>query len=237
MPDEFEQVFREIDTLVLETDLDLLSNSETQAMLRNSLLYSNGSSLKSVLKPKTYQALKSYCRTKGLSIEAMAGMKPSLVAITLIVTEMSRLGLAGTGVDQIFLNKAKSAGKKITGLESAKTQFNVLETMGKNQEDELILATLKDLKNTKNNTDGMKKAWRTGDMAEMEKISIKNLEANLPEFNKSLLTDRNNDWIPKIKAMLSTPEREWVLVGALHLAGKDGILAILKKQGYLVEYY
>jgi uncharacterized protein YbaP (TraB family) len=58
-----------------------------------------------------------------------------------------------------------------------------------------------------------------------------------PTLNQSLLVNRNNAWIPKIKAMLITPERELILVGALHLAGEEGVLAQLKKQGYVVEKY
>lgn len=237
LPDEYEQAFREIDTLVLETDLDSLFKPEAQSKIKDALTYTNGSNLKKELNPKSYKALERFCKKNGLSIDTMSVMKPSLVVLTLTMAEMNRLGLAGAGVDQLFMNKAKAAGKKIIGLEPAEAQVNALENMGKGQEDELILSTLKNLKEITKNTDEIKKAWRTGNLGGLERTGIKSLQAEFPQFNESLLTNRNNDWIPKIAALLATPERELILVGALHLAGENGILAKLKKQGYAVDYY
>jgi uncharacterized protein len=237
LPDEFEQVFRKIDLLVLEADLDALSKPKEQAQLVRSLMYSNGTTLKDKIKPKTFRALERYCKANNLTITAMQKMKPAMVVLTLTMAELKRLGLADAGVDQFFLEKAKSKGKKITGLETAEAQINTLENMGKGHENELILSTLKEFKKTPEFMGDMKKAWRTGNLADLEQVGIKAMRAEFPELNKSLLTNRNNAWLPKIKAMLGTPERELVLVGALHLAGEEGVLAQLKKQGFVIEQY
>jgi uncharacterized protein len=237
LPDEFEQAFREIDTLVLEADLEALSKPEVQAQLLANLMYTDGTTLKSKINTKTYRALLRYCKASGLSINSMQSMKPSMVVLSLTLAELQRLGLAEAGVDYKFLEKAKTSGKKILGLESAETQINTLANMGKGHENELILSTIKELKKTPAFMDEMKKAWRSGNLLDLERIGIKTMRAEFPELNKTLLTSRNNAWLPKIKAMLDTPERELVLVGALHLAGEDGVLAQLKKHGYAVEQY
>jgi uncharacterized protein len=237
LPDEFEQAFREIDALVLEADLDGLTNPKAQAQLVQSLLYTDGVTLKSKIKPKTYKALARFCKSAGLSMDTMKAMKPAMVVLTLTMAELKRLGLDGAGVDQVFLGKAKQSGKKITGLESAETQIDTLADMGKGHENELILSAIKELKKTPEFMDEMKKAWRVGNMADLEKIGIKTMRAEFPELNQSLLTSRNIAWMPKIKAMLDSSERELILVGALHLAGEEGVLAELKKQGYTVEQY
>jgi uncharacterized protein len=236
-PDEFEQAFREIDLLVLEADLDALSKPKAQAQLVQSLMYTGETSLKNKVKNETFNALTRYCKTAGLSIAVMQKMKPSMVVLTLTMTELKRLGLAGAGVDQFFLEKAKKSGKKTTGLESAETQINALENMAKGRENELILSTIKELKQTPEFMDDMKTAWRTGNLVDLENVGIKTMRTEFPELNKNLLTSRNNAWLPKIKVMLTTPEKELILVGALHLAGEDGVLAQLKKQGYVVEQY
>jgi uncharacterized protein len=237
LPDEFEQAFREIDTLVLEADLEALSKPEVQAQLLANLMYTDGTTLKSKINTKTYRALLRYCKASGLSINSMQSMKPSMVVLSLTLAELQRLGLAEAGVDHKFLEKAKQSGKKIMGLESAETQINTLANMGKGHENELILSTIKELKKTPAFMDEMKKAWRSGNLLDLERIGIKTMRAEFPELNKTLLTGRNNAWLPKIKAMLETPERELILVGALHLAGEDGVLAQLKKHGYAVVQY
>ena len=237
LPDEFEQAFREISMLVLETDLDAPSKPKFQAQLLQSLMFTDGTTLKSKITPKTYKALARYCKSAGLSINTMQSMKPSMVVLSLTLAELKRLGLAEAGVDHKFLEKAKKSGKQITGLESAETQISTLADMGKGHENELILSTIKELKKTPEFMDELKKAWRNGNLADLERIGLKTMRAEFPELNKTLLTNRNNAWLPKIKAMLSTPERELILVGALHLAGEDGVLAQLQKQGYTVEQY
>ncbi len=237
LPDEFEQAFREGAVLVLETDLAALSRPETQEIIRKKLIFDGGASLKDVVKPSTYRALRRFCRTRGLSIGAINVMKPALAVLTLTMNEMARLGQAGVGVEQHFLTKSQSAGKRVEGLESAETQIDALTAMDKDGQDKLILSTLEDLSKTPVYLETLKKAWRFGRLADLEKIRAEHLEKDFPAFNQSLLAERNNAWLPKIEAMLESPETEFILVGALHLAGTGGLLAKLKSRGYGVEYY
>ena len=237
LPDEFEQAFREADSLVLEADLAELSTPDNQAKLAQSLVYPKGTTLKSQINSKTYRALTRYCKASDLEASTMLTMKPSLVVITLTMAELQRLGLANSGVDQFYFDKAKKSGKPVTSLESAATQIQALVSMGKGHENELILSTIKELKSMPKFTLAIKQAWRNGNLAELEQIGIKTMQTEFPEMNQTLLTTRNNAWLPKIKAMLATPGRELILVGTLHLAGKDGVLAQLQQQGYVVEQY
>jgi len=50
-----------------------------------------------------------------------------------------------------------------------------------------------------------------------------------------LLVARNDDWLPQIQRMLSDAPVELILVGSLHLAGPDSVLAKLTAKGYTVE--
>ncbi len=238
LPDEFEQAFRESGILVLETDLAALTKPEVQVNLAKRLMYQNGVTLKTKLKRETYQALLRYCRSVRFPVSALTTMKPALVVLTLTLTKLQKLGVAsGTGVDQFFLQKAQAQGKPVSGLESVETQIKTLESMGEGQEDKFILSTIKDLKKTDVFLTKITKAWRFGDLSQMERIGLKPMRDEFPKLNQSLLTTRNNAWLDSIGAMLKTPQREFVLVGALHLVGEQGLLAQLKQKGYRVEQY
>ena len=50
-----------------------------------------------------------------------------------------------------------------------------------------------------------------------------------------LLVDRNKNWLPKIEALFARQGRTFVVVGAAHLVGADGLLAMLKARGYSIE--
>ena len=70
--------------------------------------------------------------------------------------------------------------------------------------------------------------------ATVEKIVLQELRKE-PGMYHRLLVDRNKDWIPKIEALFSRKGRAFVVVGAAHLVGPDGLLALLKAKGYKIE--
>ncbi len=61
------------------------------------------------------------------------------------------------------------------------------------------------------------------------------MQQDFPKLYHSLLVNRNNAWLPNIEHLLQTSELELVLIGALHLVGKEGLVAQLTALGYQVE--
>ena len=59
----------------------------------------------------------------------------------------------------------------------------------------------------------------------------KGFRQKFPSLHQTLLIDRNHNWLPKIENLLETKEIEFVLFGAMHLYGDDGILQLLKNRG------
>ena len=56
--------------------------------------------------------------------------------------------------------------------------------------------------------------------------------AKSPELYDALLGARNRQWLPKIEALMKEDRDYLVVVGALHYVGRDGLLALLRKNGY-----
>ena len=56
-----------------------------------------------------------------------------------------------------------------------------------------------------------------------------------PDLYRTLTTDRNRKWLPRIETMLHEKQDYLIIVGALHLIGKDGVVALLERQGYKVQ--
>lgn len=237
LPEEFDRAFREADKLILEADLSALSRPEVQMEMLRRLQYSDGTTLRDVLDAETYAELGRFCSNSGIPIESLLNLKPPMVAISLMMIELQRLGLAEAGVDHFFDAKARAEGKAIDALETLETQLTVLENMGQGKENELISSTLKDVQMLPEIMGDLKNAWFTGDLDTLEEVGIAPMRADFPELYRAMLVDRNNVWLTKITEMLATPERELVLVGALHLAGREGIVAQLRERGYTVERF
>jgi len=157
--------------------------------------------------------------------------------ITLLMAELNRLGMANIGVDDYFNQKARVDGKVLGELESFQVELSVIEKMGKSHEDEMILSTIKEMKELSSVMHELKQAWRSGNSFLLEKIGISDMKVEFKDLYQLLLVNRNKAWMPKIEAFLKTPELEFILVGALHLVGSDGLISRLRAIGYKVERF
>lgn len=237
LPQEFEQAYRKADIIVLETDLLAMRQPEAQLQLLQKLMYPAGQSLRDEISGSTYEQLADYVATTLLDLSMLDTMRPPLVMITLTMAELQRLGMGDAGVDMFFNNLALQEGKSLQGLESVELQIAIMESMGKGHEDEMILSTIAELRDMPAMMRKMKAAWRTGDLSQLEEIAIKPMQMDFPALYQSLLVERNDSWLPKIEAMLTTPEIEFVLVGALHLVAAEGVVQRLRDRGYQVKKY
>jgi uncharacterized protein YbaP (TraB family) len=62
------------------------------------------------------------------------------------------------------------------------------------------------------------------------------MRTDYPELFERINTARNKAWLPKLEALLAELDKNvLVVVGALHLLGNDGLIALLRSRGYRVE--
>jgi len=237
LPAAFEKAYARSEKIVLETDMQKLNSAEFQATMMRELSYADGRNLQQVVNHDTYQALVQFFSTRGIPMANIVGFKPGMVATMMTMVELQRLGLAGLGVDAYFSNKAIDDAKQQGQLETAETQIAFIANMGAGQADAMLLYSLAEIEMLPTLMQSMKDAWRRGDISGLEKLGITPLKNDFPQIYKALLIDRNEAWLPQIEAMLKTSPVEFVLVGALHLAGEHGLLAQLAARGYTVRKF
>ncbi|MGV7223169.1 MAG: TraB/GumN family protein [Nitrospinales bacterium] len=235
LPSTFEKAYSQSVKLVFETDMQKMNSPEFQKVMLSALTYSDGRNLKQVLNEDTYQELEQHFSSRGISMVNMVNFKPGMVAITLTVIELQRLGLVGAGVDDFFLLRALNDQKELGQLETVDEQLAFISTMGDGQENEMIAYTLRDIKNLPVLMQSIKDAWRCGDIRKLKEVAITPFKKDFPEVYDEFIVKRNNAWIPQIEAMLKTKDVEFVLVGALHLVGDDGVIAQLAARGYVIQ--
>jgi uncharacterized protein len=74
-------------------------------------------------------------------------------------------------------------------------------------------------------------SWKVGDVASIERLVLADVKSD-PFVYDRLLVARNRAWLPKIEALFSRGRPAFVVVGAAHLVGPDGLVAMLKAKGY-----
>lgn len=235
LPKGFDIAYQQSDVLVFETDVSQMQTPEIQHLLIDKTQYKNGLTLKKTLKAETYQQLDQFLVARGGNIRSLESFKPGMATMVLTLNEIASLGQAGKGVDEHYNQLAVKDNKPLLFLESIEQQIDFLANMGAGQEDALVLYTLDELENLSSALSALKAAWRKGDNRELIKVALAPWLADFPKLYQSLLVKRNTAWLPQLEAMLASPEVEYVLVGALHLVGKDGVINMLESRGYQVE--
>lgn len=235
LPAAFDVAYERASELVLETDMQEIESPAFQRTMMQAMSYSDETTLQQVLQPRTYAMLEAYLARYGVPIENLAKLRPGMVMLTLSMLELQRLGLDGNGVDSFYSQRARNDHKTLVGLETAQQQLEFIKLLGEGKEDALIIHTLEDIKQMPELMQVMKSAWREGDNNTLDSVAIKPWKDRFPDLYQALLVRRNQAWLPLIEAMLTTQDVELVLVGALHLVGDEGVLAMLAKRGYTVE--
>ena len=235
LPPEFDAAFRQSARLVFETDIGQLNAPNVQAVLAGRGFFTDGATLQSVLSPTAWQRVAAHSRTSPVPLAQLQRMKPWLFAITVTLLELQKAGVASEGVDRHFHDQAVAAGKPTGQLESLEEQIEFITTLGAGHENELVLKSLDDLATLPATIDRAIAAWRRGDLEEIDALMLREWTTKYPAILKGLLTDRNTAWMPKLEALLATPETEFVLVGAGHLPGSQGLLALLRARGCQIE--
>ena len=236
LPAEFEQAYQQAQKLVLETDIQQANSAEFGARLAQAMMYTDGGSLAKSLSPELWAQLQAYAKQRQFPLAQVTMFKPLFVSLMLTVTEAQRLGM-GDGVDMHFDRKARADNKALGQLESADQVVAYMKQMTEVDGDAVMRSTLRDLHNMEAMMDSMINHWRQGKLAALDQELAGNMRHEMPEVYQVLVVQRNQAWLPQITALLQTPERELVLVGALHLSGKQGLIAQLKRQGYRVKPY
>lgn len=235
LPKEYELAYSQSQKLIFETDFDAFRSPEFAQQMMSTFLYANGNTVESALKPATVKRLKSHLTSRNQVWEEMKYFKPALLMTVITVSELQAIGFNKAGVDEFYFERAGKDTKPRGWLESVEQQMLFLKEMGAGNPDDLINYTLEDLQDLSQSMDKLRASWRSGDMNEMAALAIDEMQSGYPDIYQTLLVSRNKNWVPQIETMLTTPETELVLVGALHLAGKDSVLTMLKAKGYTVK--
>jgi uncharacterized protein YbaP (TraB family) len=166
----------------------------------------------------------------GLSGRRFDNVETWAVAITLAQTAASEAD-SSHGIDRAVMQAA--AGKPLVELEGAESQLRIFDSLPEADQRDLLAGVVQEASDDAMQ-DSLGKAWSKGDIGAIEAQSHSGILAD-PDLRAALLVDRNAAWASKISAMLSSGAKPFVAVGAAHMAGPEGLPALLAAQGYTVR--
>jgi uncharacterized protein YbaP (TraB family) len=231
----FERAFSASGTLVEEIDLSEADPLTLAPTILAKGMYLDGRRFDSAVSKETASLVATRLKEAGLPSEMFQVMKPWMVMLTVAALEAQRAGLdPALGLDKHFYDRAVTAGKTIIGLETMESQIERLDTMSETLQEQLLRSSLSESETARNSLKTIVAAWRRGDGATLEKTLLSDF-TEYPAAYRSLIVERNHNWIPQIDACLALPKPCMVVVGAAHLIGPDGLLTLLQRKGYKIE--
>lgn len=236
LPEAFDAAYEEADWLYLETDLAVVESPDFGQKMAQVMAYPAGKNLKTELSPEVWQAVEDYSQANQLPVQQFMGFDPVFVSILMTVMKAQSQGIQD-GVDQHYFRKARADELPLGELESAEDVLSYMKEMTGLDADAVMLATLEELKDFDRMMEETVKAWKEGDMDALDRDLGEPMRRESPEFYQKLQVDRNAQWLPKIKDLFQQPGTELVLVGSLHLAGKQSLLDMLEREGYQIRPY
>ena len=230
---EIEQAFESSDNLVVEVDIGNIDPSTTQAMLLSKGTYQGHQTIKDHLSRQTYQLLMDYLDKQGIPATLFLNYKPGMLVMTLTSMELMKYGFSpNQGIDLHFLRKARGR-KTILELETLEQQLDML--MNLPQEDQMLQQTIKEFDTYPQLMQSLIHSWKTGDKQKLTEVLIdkplREYPSSRPVFEKMFVA-RNHEMVKKLKHYLRSRESYFVVVGAGHLVGNQGIIRLLEQSGY-----
>ena len=230
-----EAAFKDADLLVEEVDMAEMLDPAAQMKILSRGMLPGDQSLDKLLSPATLALVRKATGDLGAAGGPLMRFKPWMLAVALQGMELQKAGFdPELGLDKHFYDAAVEAGKTVQGLETADYQISVFDGMTMEQQDRMLAQTLKELATELASVGKLADAWKIGDVPTVERIVQAELKAE-PLIYQRLLVDRNKNWLPKIEALFGRSGRALVVVGAAHLVGPDGVVAMLRAKGYTVE--
>jgi uncharacterized protein YbaP (TraB family) len=231
-----EDAFASAKYLVVEVNVHNVNTDNVNSILMEHGVYPQGESLEKNVSPSLYTALTDQFKRFNIDMNVLNMYRPWVISNTLDELVLQDLGyLPQNGIDYYFMDKAATA-KPIIELETAEYQLELLYSLP----DELMIKSLQydvDHITTQSDMGELFKAWKDGDSAKMESITFGLLteEPDLAPFYEKLIDERNFNMAEKIEGFLSGGETYFVVVGAAHLVGENGLINLLTEKGYMVK--
>ena len=232
IPDAIYAAYDEVDSLVMELDMDDIDPVATQTMINDLGMIKGGESLSDLMGADLYAEAEQIAEQINIPLAMLSSTEPWLAAINIEQLILMRIGFNPMyGIESHLTSKATADSKEIIGLESIDQQLGFLDGMSLEAQRTLLMQTLSESVELENIMDELITAWRNGDTDYLEKNMLVEMQ-EYPELYEALVVSRNENWLEKIEEMLREDQDYLIVVGALHLIGGDGLPSLLLKRGY-----
>ncbi|KFB08771.1 TraB/GumN family protein [Nitratireductor basaltis] len=243
LPDAAKAAFSEAETIVIETTdvLDRKAMMAAMAQQPELMMFTGSEKLTDHLDDRQQAGLKSALEDRGIPLQTVIKMKPWMLVsmASLPSCEMQRQEQGALVLDALLAANAKKEGKAVAGLETMVDQFEAMASLPMEFHIEGLLSTLALGDRIDDVIETMIILYTEGETGMfwpmMDTVMPGDDEsAGYATFEEVMVNKRNRSMSETASAFINDGGA-FIAVGALHLPGEDGLVALLQERGYRVS--
>lgn len=195
------------------------------------LVFTDGRRLSKLLDPMLYHRTIEAMRQSGYPRPLVELMKPWAISTVLTLPRPT----TGMFLDMYLIAEARRQAKPVHGLETVDEQLQTLESLSLAEQKAMLAEALNRLPGRGRLQERLTRAYLDRDLERLLEIGYESLDPRgvTEGFAASLIDNRNLRMIDRLQPLLRRG-KVFIAVGALHLPGDNGILALLEARGYRV---
>jgi uncharacterized protein len=231
----FDKKIKSAKKYVFELSEADMKSPESQQLLLSKGMLPEGQALDAIVGPELFAKVDAAGKAVGVPTVVLNRMRPWMASVLLGVQAAKAAGMEpGLGVEAVLQARAASAKLPVAGLETMADQVDALAALDDDGAREMLAETANELANANTIFAEMLTAWASGDSGKIEAAFLNDMQT-YPKAYEALLKQRNLRWLPKLEALLAERTPVLVAVGAGHLVGPDGVVALLRAKGYKIK--
>lgn len=224
----------EADEVWTEMEIAATTQSEVQALVLSTGIAPADRPLSSWLNKAEREQLAAALEHLGASPATFERMRPWLAAMTLSVMPLLQQGYDVTaGADRAVISAAGDARQR--SFETAAEQIGFFANLSDMAQRQYLMDAINTASEDSTEIDALSTAWESGDLDSLETLVLDSFRARYPELHQVIFTQRNHNWTETLVTELNGSGVDFVAVGAGHLLGDDGVVALLRARGLSVE--
>jgi uncharacterized protein len=238
LPEKVETCIDQSDVLAVEVDMQERL-PEATALFRPYVRLDSNTSLSTIIGEDQFTSMARHFNWFAQEKSTYERYAPWFVAINLLSEDDKRMGLErSVGLESVLLTQAKQRNKQIFELERVIEQVDAFVKGSLDEQREHLLMRFEQVRQWDSTTQDLVDAWRLGDLDAMDKVKARNFgsKVKLESLRKRLFFERDGRMAARLVSFMRDSNKIcFCAVGALHLAGTDGLQYRLTELGARVR--
>ena len=235
LTDATQYAFDKSERVTFEINMKDMTNFGAQFSMMMKAFMSNGTTLKDLLNEEDYGLVKQHFDDIGLPLAFLERIKPMFLS-ALASGDMSPDAMGSKEIksyEMEFMGMADKTDKEIAGLETAEYQMSMFDSIPYDAQAKMLVESIKSEDAGQDELEKMVQLYKNQDIEGMQ-VMVGEDKEGIAKYEELLLVNRNKNWIPIMMEMMKD-KVTFFAVGAGHLGGENGVIALLRKEGYSLQ--